>query len=350
MSREESTLPVHPGQTVSLRALGYDEIWLQNWLAEKPERLGLGHVNIIGQEMADPKGGSLDLLAFDGEGTYYSVEVQFGEVDASHSFRVFDYWARNRDRYRQKSHVAVLIVETARGRYRQALEALAEYLPLIVIELRVWKGDHEAVLVPEVVIANEALVGGPATAGRTEKEWREKATLEAWTFYEELVAWTRANLGDVRVDFTPKSYIGVRRGRRVWAPLWLRMDGAMLYLPDPDRTRSPEPSPAFQALSVRLRDAGIEANWQTIYNAGANPIVVRLRRPDLGKPAVQELLRATFEALGTESETWSETHPVAAALDSLTDPDDPGGSGVPLGELPGPGTESVPSPDRPRPT
>lgn len=31
--------------------------------------------------------------------TYYSVEVQLGKVDASHSFRVFDYRARNRRRF-----------------------------------------------------------------------------------------------------------------------------------------------------------------------------------------------------------------------------------------------------------
>jgi hypothetical protein len=38
--------------------------------------------------------GSLDNLAADGD-IYYSAEVQLGEVDASHGFRVFDYWARN---------------------------------------------------------------------------------------------------------------------------------------------------------------------------------------------------------------------------------------------------------------
>jgi hypothetical protein len=52
----------------------------------------------------------VDILAADGD-TYYSVEVQLGEVDASHSFRVFDYWARNRLRFEGKTHVAVLVVE-----------------------------------------------------------------------------------------------------------------------------------------------------------------------------------------------------------------------------------------------
>lgn len=84
--------PVHAGQPARLRELGYDEIWLQNWLAEEPARIGLGEVKVLAQELTSPRGaGSLDILASDGEDTYYSIEVQLGEIDASHSFRVFDY-------------------------------------------------------------------------------------------------------------------------------------------------------------------------------------------------------------------------------------------------------------------
>ena len=153
MERAGERAPLHAGRSARLRDLGYDEIWLQNWLAEDPSRLGLGDVAVLAQELSSPRGGSLDILAADGD-TYYSIEVQLGEVDASHSFRVFDYWARNRARSPDKSHVAVLVAESAAGRYREALAALVEFLPLIVIELRVWHGADEAVLVPEVVFAN----------------------------------------------------------------------------------------------------------------------------------------------------------------------------------------------------
>ena len=112
-------LPMRAGQQARLRDLGYDEIWLQNWLVADPARLGLGDVRIVAQELTAPRGGSLDILAADGD-TYYSVEVQLGEVDASHSFRVFDYWARNRARFDSKTHVAVLVVESAAGRFRPA--------------------------------------------------------------------------------------------------------------------------------------------------------------------------------------------------------------------------------------
>jgi hypothetical protein len=202
--------PLLAGSLTSVRALGYDERWLQDWLAQAPDTLGLGAIRIIDQEQGQAGGGALDLLAVDGEtDTYYSIEVQLGEIDASHSFRVFDYWARNRMRYPGKTHVAVLVAENATGRYRPALEALAETVPLIVIELRTLKGNQEAVLAPEVVIANASLdltdtPTGTVGQERTEDEWRELLTDEAWMFKDAFVDWVRQNLGEVRVNYTGK--------------------------------------------------------------------------------------------------------------------------------------------------
>jgi hypothetical protein len=193
------------------------------------------------------------------------------------------------------------MAESASGRYRDALEALAEYAPLLVTELRVWRGGGEAIIVPETIIANESLdIAGPAGRvgqERTRDDWVSEASDEALRFVEEFVDWTQENLGEVRVDYSPQSYIGVRRGRRVWAPLWLRADSATLYLPDPDGSREEQPSVAFEYFVDRLREVGLEPSWQRTYNGGANPIALRLRRSDLAKTQVQELLGATFEIL-----------------------------------------------------
>jgi hypothetical protein len=113
--------------------------------------------------------------------------VQLGEVDASRSFRVFDYWARDRLRFEGKTHVAVLSWKSAAGRYRHPLEALAEYLPLVVIELRAWRGDSEAILVPSTVVINKGLdVAGPggmvAGEARSEADWKASVTPQAWAF------------------------------------------------------------------------------------------------------------------------------------------------------------------------
>jgi hypothetical protein len=305
-------VPLLAGRPGTVRSLGYDEHWLQDWLAADPSRLGLGDIVIVDQEQSQSSGGLLDLLALDrGSDTYYSIEVQLGEIDGSHSFRVFDYWARNRARVPGKTHVAVLMAENASGRFRAALDALAETVPLIVIELRCWLGEGEALLIPEIVVANDSLDLSETPAAstkeeRTEEEWRETASDEAWAFKDAFVSWVSENLGQVRVDYKPKSYIGVRVGRRTWAPLWLRQDGAALYLPDPDGSRSDEPSVAFEQFEVRLRDVGLSVNWQPSYNAKANPVVIRLRVADLQRPIVHELLRASYEILADGAQPWSE--------------------------------------------
>lgn len=311
----QQRVPLLAGRSGTVRGLGYDERWLQDWLAVDPSRLGLGDVAIIDQEQNQTSGGLLDLLALDrGSDTYYSIEVQLGEIDGSHSFRVFDYWARNRARIPGKTHVAVLMAENASGRFRPALEALAETVPLIVIELRCWQGQGEALLIPEVVIANESLdlsetPAAATTEERTEADWRQEASDEAWAFKDDFVAWVTENLGQVRVDYKPKSYIGVRVGRRTWAPLWLRQDGAAIYLPDPDGSRSEDPSVAFEQFESRLRDEGLSVNWQPSYNAKANPVVIRLRREDLKRPVVQELLQASYDILADGAQPYSERAP-----------------------------------------
>jgi hypothetical protein len=51
----------------------------------------------------------------------------------------------------------VLIAESATGRYRLALEALAEHTPLLVIEMPAYKVADEIVLHAQAVIANPSL-------------------------------------------------------------------------------------------------------------------------------------------------------------------------------------------------
>lgn len=92
---------------------------------------------------------------------------------------------------------------------------------------------------------------------------------QAWEFHLAFRDWVTANLGPVTVDYSPKSYIGMRVGRRVWAPLWLRTDGAYTYLPDPDHSRNEE-SPAFEHFRDLLAN-DYSLAWQVNYNAGANP-------------------------------------------------------------------------------
>jgi hypothetical protein len=166
-------------------------------------------------------------------------------------------------------------------------------------------------LVSELVIRNDSVdvSGTPLAAStgeaRTADDWQQALTAEAWKFHEQFAAMARERLGQITIDYSPKSYIGIRVGPRVWAPLWPRKDGAQLYLPDPDQSRNVE-SPAFTHFRDLLGERGFSLGWQTTYNAGANPITLRLRTADLSDPVVQDLLSATYRAVQPGASPWSQ--------------------------------------------
>lgn len=174
------------GAVSSVAELGKDEAWLQSWLKEEPARLGLGELKMADGDPVQDEAGNPAFLATDDE-RYFSVDVQLGEVDASHGFQVLDNWARNRVRHPDKSHVAVLVTEDAGERYRTTLETLAEHLPLVVIELAVWRGDNEAMIVPRVALASDDVdlsgtaAVAAAAATRADIRGTAEATVEAAT-------------------------------------------------------------------------------------------------------------------------------------------------------------------------
>jgi hypothetical protein len=311
---EGTSTPVHYGQLVGLRDLGINEHWLQDWLVADLVRLGLGPLVLVEQELTQLDGGMLDILAAAGD-TYYSIEVQLGEVDSSHGFRVFDYWARNRRRFPSKTHIAVLVAESTAGPYRAALEELSTCAPLLVVELRSWHGAHEVILVPELVVRNNSVdvSGTPlaATTGeaRSSEDWERAVSNEAWKFHVRFASWAEDHLGPISIDYSPTSYIGIRVGRRLWAPLWPRKDGAQVYLPDPDQSRGEE-SPAYTHFREILGERGFALDWHSTYNAGANPISVRLRGDDLEDPYIQQLLAATYYATQPGASPWSQSDDV----------------------------------------
>jgi hypothetical protein len=155
------------GALATLTDLERDEDWLQGWLKEEPNRLGLGELSVDAPsgEQAEESGGFTASL----DGRCFSVDVQLGELDASHGFGVLDAWARNKVRLPDKDHVAVLVTESCGERYRATLQTLSGHLPLVVIELTVWRGQDEAIVVPHVALASEGVDLGTAPASAAAK-------------------------------------------------------------------------------------------------------------------------------------------------------------------------------------
>ncbi len=311
--------PSDAGLPTTIRDAGHDELWLQDLLAERPALMGIGEVEIIGQETHSLDGGNLDIFAAD-EDTYYSIEVQLGEVDVSHSFRVFDYWARQRAVYTDKAHVAVLIVESATGRFRPALQALAEYLPLIVVELKARMVGADLVLIPRVVIANAGLdmavvPAASAYIDRTADDWRADSDPEAWAAYEALLEYVKG-LGAVRPEYRQRTYISLRRGRRAWAAVELGVGAITLHLVDPDgHLGRGDPSQAYKMLAAEAAAAGIPLSWTAGRNAGKQPVVVRLRAENLAEGVIRELIAASWRWLDREGGAFSDEFGPGAFFD-----------------------------------
>jgi hypothetical protein len=149
-----STSPqIISGTPATVADLGKDQAWLQGWLKEGPSRLGLGELSITDGAPVQDEDGNPAFLASDEEHTF-CVDVRLGELEAAHGFGVLHNWARNRVRHPDGNHVAVLVTESTGERYRSTLEALTQHLPLIVIELRAWRGEREAIIVPHVALAS----------------------------------------------------------------------------------------------------------------------------------------------------------------------------------------------------
>lgn len=147
-------LTVVSGVVSTLVDIGQDETWLRDWLRERPARLGLGELHMIDDPAVEE--GATAFLA-DDESRVFSVGVRVGELEAADAFSVLQGWADSRAHAPEKDHVAVLVTERLPERYRATLEALAERLPLVVVGLSVWRGESEAIVVPHVALASEAL-------------------------------------------------------------------------------------------------------------------------------------------------------------------------------------------------
>ena len=95
-----------------------NEIWLQDRIAENPQIIGLGELELIDRERKQHKSGRLDLLLADFENNArYEVELQLGQTDESHIIRTIEYWDIEKRRYPQYDHCAVLIAEELTTRF-----------------------------------------------------------------------------------------------------------------------------------------------------------------------------------------------------------------------------------------
>ena len=294
-------------QLIPLRHAGKDEAWLHEWLMEKPERLGLGPIEIKGHELIQRSGGGrLDILGYRPDiNTYYEIEVMLGEVDANHGFRVLDYWARERIEKPDSRHVAVLVAEDLQGRYRILLDTLPQFLPFIGIELKTLKlADPDvATAVITIEMAPEGAFDQPVEDDDKDRPtlvprdadwWREQKGPDYVATVTEIHRLLDRAVGPSRLDFSLSSYVVLKKGRRSWLPMWARKEGVYVYIPDAGGSDGSTPSPWFEKVREALAPLGGAPNWSP-KSGGSNPISFSLTPEMLQHPEVLGILRQAYE-------------------------------------------------------
>ena len=295
----------------TLRAIGKDERWLQDWIVEEPSRLGLGPIVIKSVELNQHRnrGGRLDILAYRGDiDTFYEIEIMLGECDADHGFRVLDYWARERQKNPNARHCAVLVAEDLSGRYDTVIETLPQFLPLIAVEIRVLLIDSEAgictidtsiVAQPDSMslsVGDEPSEEKKVANPQERSSWEAKESQGFISTVDLLTKYCIDEIGPSRLDWSAQSYVSLKKGRRCWLPMWPRKDGVYVYVAGGSGGAADSPSDFYRRVREKLMNAGMEEpSWTFKYNAGANPIGFKIPLDKAEHSFIREILNEAYE-------------------------------------------------------
>lgn len=174
-----------------LRSLGLDERWLQDRIAEDPTLLGLGELQVLRRERAQPSGGRIDFLLSDPEtDTRYEVEIMLGVLNESHIIRTIEYWDIERQRYPTLEHRAVIVAEEITSRFFNVIRLLNRAVPIIALQLNAFQFGADVVLhftkVLDVLESLEEEEDAPAEQV-TRGDWEKRVGVQALRVVDAMV-------------------------------------------------------------------------------------------------------------------------------------------------------------------
>lgn len=201
------------GEQVSLRALGFDERWLQERITEDPSILGLGDLTLLKREKTQASGGRLDFLMADPEEDIrYEIEVMLGKLNESHIIRTIEYWDIERTRYPNLEHRAVIVAEDITNRFFNVISILNRAVPIIAVQITPLRFDgNKFVLtftkvldVAELLVAEDELSGEQADR----PYWENRSSRQSFGAFDALLSLITASKRTPRVTYN-KSHIAV---------------------------------------------------------------------------------------------------------------------------------------------
>ena len=189
-----------------------DEKWLEDRLIENTELLGLGELDVLTRQRAQPSGGILDLLLSNSEKKiWYEIEIQLGATDESHIIRTIEYWDVERRRYPQYEHIAVIVAEEITSRFLNVISLFNGTVPLIAIQIKGVEVNGAFTLIATRVLNVVKLgtdIEEPPGEPVNRDYWEQKASPNSLKVMDELVSLISELVPGVEARYN-KHYIGI---------------------------------------------------------------------------------------------------------------------------------------------
>jgi hypothetical protein len=204
-------------ETKKSKEFGLKEKDIENVIFLDPSILNLPtKVRVVAQQRRHSRAGILDLLLqSEDQETRYVVELQLGVLDETHIVRTIEYWDIERRNYPNYNHVAVIVAEGI-GRFLNVIGLLAGRIPIIVINMTMFKDGSDAGLMFSTVIDqtvtyenDEPLINNPQNREKWVNEYSEEKILRI----ENICAKLTQNIFAPR--FNIQSYIALGNKNQV---------------------------------------------------------------------------------------------------------------------------------------
>lgn len=190
----------------------FNEQWLCDRIEEDTSILGLGEIEFRDRERIQSGGGRLDLLFTTLEGdTRFEVEVQLGRTDESHIIRTIEYWDKERNRYPQYEHVAVIVAEDITSRFLNVISLFNKSIPLIAIQVTAVEIERSIALVFTTVLDLTTIETDEDEEFNEPKDrtyWEGKASPETLEMTDDLLSLVQDIQPNTILKYN-KYYIGV---------------------------------------------------------------------------------------------------------------------------------------------
>ena len=203
---EEVSLKSHPE---------LNEKWVQEVIANHPEILGLGSLQLKDKERIQPHAGRLDLLlqSDDDSNTRYAVEIQLGKTDESHIIRTIEYWDIERNLHPAYDHVAVIVAEDITSRFLNVISLFNKSIPLIAIQMKAVKvGEDISLIFTQVVnLMPIGLEDEESIVELTDRNyWENRSTKKMMNIVDNLLTIVHSFAPEYQLNYN-KYYIGLSK-------------------------------------------------------------------------------------------------------------------------------------------